>query len=173
MNKKKILRRILICILSIATVVLLVWDIKNYLREQDPRWQMAKEIYRVQTVLHQVDDNIKLESISEVSPFVITGPNGASINYFCCITSYLNEEPNEIVGLNKAALDLVIDVDILENRCSFKVGSWESVRGELDGQTYLCWTISPKYSCVLEYTEGTITEEDIIHIAESVELPQK
>jgi len=173
MNKKKILRRILICILSIAIVVPLVWDIKNYLREQDPRWQMAKEIYRVQTVLHQVDDNIKLESISEVSPFVITGPNGASINYFCCITSYLNEEPNEIVGLNKAALDLVIDVDILENRCSFKVGGWESVRGELDGQTYLCWTISPKYSCVLEYTEGTITEEDIIHIAESVELPQK
>ena len=45
--------------------------------------------------------------------------------------------------------------------------------GEYEGKKYLCWTISPKYSCVLEYIGGTITEEDIFRIAESVEVPSE
>ena len=40
--------------------------------------------------------------------------------------------------------------------------------GELGDKTYLCWTISPKYSCVIEYPTGTVVEEDIIRMAESV-----
>lgn len=35
-------------------------------------------------------------------------------------------------------------------------------------EAYLCWTISPTYSCVLEYTAGSISEADIFHMAESV-----
>ena len=168
MNKKKILCRILICILSIAIVVPLVWDIKNYLREQDPRWQMSKEIHRVQTALQRVDENIKMESISETRPSVIYGPGGVSINYYCCITFYLNEEHSEIKGLNKTALDLVLDIDTLENRNDCKVGGCEGVQGELEGLTYICWTVSPKYSCVIEYPTGMISEEDIFHMAESI-----
>ena len=89
-------------------------------------------------------------------------------NYYCCITSYLNEEPSELGGLNKAALDMVVDIDNLENRSDCKVGSWDGVQGELEGLTYLCWTVSPKYSCVMEYTAGTVTEEDVFRMAESV-----
>ena len=74
--------------------------------------------------------------------------------------------------LNKAALSLVVDVDALENRNDRKVGDWEGVQGELDGLTYLCWTVSPKYSCVLEYTAGTVMEEDIFRMAESVGLAE-
>ena len=169
MNKIKILYRILICILTIAMVAAIVWGIKTYQSEHDPRRQMAKEIHRVQTVLQRVDENTKLESISEARQFVISGPDGVSINYYCCITSYLNEEPSEIEGLNKTALDVVIDIDTLENRNDCKVGDCEGVQGELEGLTYLCWTVSPKYSCVLEYTKGTIAEEYLFHMAESVE----
>lgn len=42
------------------------------------------------------------------------------------------------------------------------------VVGELDGQTYLCQTVSPTYSCVLEYTAGNISETDIFRMAENV-----
>lgn len=168
MKKKKILGKILICIVAIAIIAVGNWGINNYQREQDPRWQMAKEIYRVQTVLQQVDENSKLESISEARPFVITGPGGVSINYYCCITFYLNEEHSEIKGLNKTALDLVIDIDTLENRSDCNVGSWAGVRGELGGLTYLCWTVSPRYSCVMEYTAGTVAEDDLFRMAESV-----
>ena len=33
---------------------------------------------------------------------------------------------------------------------------------------HLCWTISPTYSCVLEYTAGIIPEADLFRMAESV-----
>lgn len=170
MNKKKILIVTIICISAIAITAGIVCGYRIYQRENDPYWQAAKEIYKVQTALQEVDEDWKLESLSDARPFVIKGPNGVSINYYCCITSYLNEEPAEIEGLNKTALALVVDIDTLEKRNDCKVGSWEGVQGELDGLTYLCWTVSPKYSCVLEYTAGTVAEEDIFRIAESVEV---
>ena len=37
-----------------------------------------------------------------------------------------------------------------------------------DFTAYKSWD---KYSCVLEYNDGTITEDDIFRIAESVEIP--
>ena len=172
MNRKKIFLRILGCILALAITLGIIWAVHIYQREQDPYWQAAKEIYKVQTALQEVDEDWKLESLSDVRPFVIKGPDGTSINYYCCITSYLNEEPTEIEGLNKTALDLVIDIDTLENRNDCKIGDWDGVQGELDGLTYLCWTVSPKYSCVLEYTAGTVAEEDIFRMAESVGLPE-
>ena len=168
MNKKKILLVTIICISVITISAGIVWGYRIYQRENDPYWQAVKEIYRVQTALQEVDEDWKLESISDVRPFVIKGPNDVSINYYCCITSYLHEEPTELEGLNKTALDLVVDIDSLENHSDCKVGIWDGIQGELDGLTYLCWTVSPKYSCVLEYTAGAVAEEDIFRMAESV-----
>ena len=172
MNKKKILLVTIICISVITISAGIVWGYRIYQRENDPYWQAVKEIYRVQTALQEVDEDWKLESISDVRPFVIKGPNDVSINYYCCITSYLHEEPTELEGLNKTALDLVVDIDSLENHSDCKVGIWAGIQGELDGLTYLCWTVSPQYSCVLEYTAGTVAEEDIFRMAESVGLPE-
>lgn len=169
MNRKKTLWYIFVFIAGIAIVAGSVWGIKRWLRERDLRWQTAKEIYTVQTALQKVDENWKLESLSKVRPYEIKRPDGPSIYYYCCITGYLTEEPGELNGLNKAAISLVVDVDSLENCRDYEVAGQDAVMGELDGQTYLCWTISPKYSCVIAYTAGTVAEEDIFRMAESVE----
>ena len=66
-----------------------------------------------------------------------------------------------------------MDVDTLENRSDCEVNGLESVMGELDGKTYLCWTISPTYSCVLEYTAESASEADILRMAESVGEPKR
>ena len=171
MGRKKALQKFLIFLVAAIILTSSIWGIKFYLREQDPRWQAAKEIYRVQTALQTVDEEWNLESLSEVHPYEITRPGGPSIFYYCCVTSYINEEPSDFSGLNKMALYQVVDVDELENATICVVNGLESVMGEYEGKKYLCWTISPKYSCVLEYMDGTITEEDIFHIAESVEIP--
>ena len=167
MNKKN-LKRIGIITIVIVVIAGICWGIKLYIREKDPRWQAAKEIYRVQTALQEVDENAKLESLSEVRSFEITTPNSPTIYYYCTITAYLAEEPEETTALNKTALSMVVDIDSLENRRDCKVGNQDAVMGEIDGFHYLCWTYSPKYSCVFKYVEDSITEEDLFHMAESV-----
>ena len=167
MNKKN-LRRIGIITIMLVVIAGICWGIKLYIREKDPRWQAAKEIYRVQTALQEVDENAKLESLSEVRSFEITSPNSPTIYYYCTITSYLAEEPEETTALNQTALSMVVDIDSLDNRRDCKVGNQDAVMGEIDGFHYLCWTYSPKYSCVFKYVEGSITEEDLFHMAESV-----
>lgn len=106
--------------------------------------------------------------MSQVTPYCYQNPDGTTIIYYCCTTTYLNEEPTELVGLNKTALNQVVDIDALENRRDCQVNDRQAVIGEMDGQTYLCWTLSPKYSCVIEYTAETVTEDDIFQMAESV-----
>ena len=170
MNKKN-LKRIGIITIMLVVIAGICWGIKLYIREKDPRWQAAKEIYRVQTALQEVDENAKLESLSEVRSFEITSPNSPTIYYYCTITAYtayLTEAPNETTTLNKTALSMVVDIDSLENRRDCKVGNQDAVMGETDGFHYLCWTYSPKYSCVFKFVEGSVTEEDLFRMAESV-----
>ena len=170
MNKKKI-KKIALALIATVLIAGIAWGIKLYIREKNPRWQAAKAIYKVQTALQQVDEDTKLESLSEVRSFEITSPNSPTINYYCTITSYLTEEPEHTTDLNKTALSMVVDVDVLENRRDCKVGDQDAVMGEMDGYHYLCWTYSPKYSCVFQYKEGSVTEEDLFHMAESVAVP--
>ena len=170
MHKKKIQLVIIICISSVAITAGIVWVGRIYQRENDSYWQTTKGIYKVWTALQEVDEDWELESLSDVRSFVIKGPNGVSVNYHCCITSYLNEEPTEIDGVNKMAMNLVVDIDNLENRIDCKVGNWAGVQGEMEGLTYLCWTVSPKYSCIMEYAAGTVAEDDIFRMAESVQV---
>ena len=165
---KKILKRIGILIIMLVVIAGIYWGIKLYIREKAPRWQAAKEIYRVQMALQEVDENTQLESLFEVRSFEITSPNNPTIYYYCTITSYLSEEPKEITGLNKTALSMVVDVDSLENTRDCKVGNQDAVMGEKDGFYYLCWTYSPKYSCIFKYVEGSVSEEDLFRMAESV-----
>ena len=164
--KKKIIAGIIVCVFAVA----LILGIRIYQRETDPYWKIAKNLYNVESALQEIDESWELESLSQVTPYCYQNPDGTTITYYCCTTSYLNEEPTELTGLNKAALDQVVDIDALEDRRDCEVNGQAAVMGELDDLTYLCWTISPKYSCVIEYTAGTVAEEDIFRMAESVGL---
>ena len=70
--------------------------------------------------------------------------------------------------MNKTALSMVVDVDSLENTRDCKVGNLDAIIGDQDGFHYLCWTYSPKYSCVFKYVEGSVSEKDLFRMAESV-----
>lgn len=80
----------------------------------------------------------------------------------------MDDEPAEYFGINQAALEQVVNMDVLENRRDCEVNDKEAVIGELDGKTYLCWIISPTHSCVLEYRTGSISEADIFRMVESI-----
>lgn len=166
--KKKIIVGIAVCVSIVVISAGMIRGISIYQREQDPNWQIAKKLYNVESALQEIDESWELQSLTQVTPYCYQNPDGDSFTYYCCTTSYVNDEPTEYSGLHKTALDQVVDIDKLENRRDCDVNRLEAVMGELDGQTYLCWTVSPKYSCVIEYVPGTIDEADVFQMAESV-----
>ena len=171
--KKKIIVGIIVCISLVVIIAGIVWGIHIYQREQGPNWQIAKKLYNVESALQEVDESWELQSLTQVTPYCYQDPDGDTITYYCCITTYVGDEPSEYFGINQAALEQVVEMDALENRRDCKVNGLEAVMGELDGKTYLCWTISPTYSCVLEYTAESASEADILRMAESVGEPER
>ena len=166
--KKKIIAGIVVCVALVIVIAGAVHGVKIYQREQDPNWQIAKKLYNVESALQEIDESWELQSLTQVIPYCYQNLDRDTITYYCCITTYADDEPVESFGLNQTALEQVVDMDALENCRDCEVNDSAAVMGELDGQTYLCWTISPTYSCVLEYTAGSIPEVDIFRMAESI-----
>ena len=171
--KKKIIVGIAVCAALVIVIAGIVYGIKIYQREQDPNWQIAKKLYNVESALQEIDESWELRSLTQVTPYCYQDPDGDTITYYCCITTYVEDTPDVSFRLNKTALEQVVDIDALVNSRDCEVNGLEAVIGELDGQTYLCWTISPTYSCVLEYTTESVLEADILRMAESVGEPER
>lgn len=159
-------------IVLIALVVLGVWRyivVRN--RQTDPNWKLAEQIYKMENALKEVDEDYACKSLSKVTPFSYTDSEGNIITYYCCQTSYLSDESREYSGLNTDAISMVIDFAQIENRRECKVNAYEAFLCEMGEQSYLCWTISPEISCVIEYSADVNDEADIFRMAESVQLP--
>ena len=124
------------------------------------------------STLHTVfNTGYAYKSLSKVTPFSYTDSSGNIITYYCCQTSYLSDEYGNHTGLNTDAIGMVIDFAQIKNRRECKVNAYEAFLCEMGEQSYLCWTISPEISCVIEYSADVIGEADIFRMAESVQLP--
>lgn len=98
MNRKKTLWYIFVFIAGIAFVVGNVWIIKLWMRERDPRWQAAKEIYRVEKALQQVDQDYKLESLSEVYHYEIKRLDGSVYFITVVLPAILMKNPRSYLN---------------------------------------------------------------------------
>ena len=166
--RKKILWIAGICIVSLALIIGIARYSEIKKRESVPNWQIAEEIYKMENALKKVDEDYECRSVAKVTPFTYTDSEGNTIVYYCCQTAYISNESGEYAGLDMNAIGLVIDVDLLENRRECMVNEHDAFLCELGDRFYLCWTLSPEISCVIEYSAEDISEESIFRIAESV-----
>ena len=67
---------------------------------------------------------------------------------------------------------MVIDFAKIENKRACEVSEDDAFRCEMGERSYLCWTISPEISCVIEYSADVNDEADIFRMAESIQLPE-
>ena len=170
---KKKLRWCAGIIVLIAVIILGVWqyiEVRN--RQTDPDWKLAQQIYNMENALKEVDEDYECKSISKVTPYTYADPAGNTIVYYCCQTTYLADGYGENTGMNTEALGMVVDYAKMENKRDCKVNEYDAFQCEIDDRTYLCWTISPEVSCVIEYSADTIAEADIFRMAKSVQLPE-
>ena len=68
---------------------------------------------------------------------------------------------------------MVIDFTQIQNRRDCSVNAYAAFRCEMGERSYLCWTISPEISCVIEYNADVNDEADIFRMAESVQQPNE
>ena len=166
-------KKLLWCAGIIILLVLVILGVCRWIevqnRQTDPNWKIAEQIYNMENALKEVDEDYECKSISKVTPFTYTDSKGNSIIYYCCQTTYIEDESGEYTGLNTDALGMVIDFAQIQNRQDCKVNEYDAFRCEMGDRSYLCWTISPEISCVIEYGADSITETDIFRMAESVQ----
>ena len=166
--KKKILWIVGILVVSLVLIVGIMRYIDVQKRENDPNWQLAKEIYKVGNALKEVDADYECQSVAKVTPFPYTDSEGNTIVYYCIQTAYLENESGDDTGLDMNAIGIVIDPELIENKRECRVNEYDAFLCELGDRSYLCWIPSPELSCVIEYSAEAISEESIFRMAESV-----
>lgn len=120
------------------------------------------------------EDKANLEGWEKKSSTVVTTQTyrdgeGNEIIYYCCKTTYHKEGIKPEDGkLDRQTLSAVIDWKKVEEEKECSVSQWPALLCLKDGRSYLCWTISTEYSCVIEYDAEAVEEEDIFRMAESV-----
>lgn len=169
MKKKKVVTVICICVAVVLITGALIQGIQIFNREKDPYWQVAKKLYNVESALKEVDEDWELETLTTVTPYTYANPKGDTIVYYHCRTAYITDDEVKLDGLNETALEQVVDVKTLEKSRKCEVNGLAAIIGESEGRTYLCWTLDPENSCVIEYTADNFAEEDIFRMAESVQ----
>ena len=68
-----------------------------------------------------------------------------------------------------AEYDDVVEIDLAEVVRECNVNDYNAIIYEYGERTYLCWSITEAYSCILEYSPDFISEDEIFKMAESVE----
>ena len=168
-------KKLLWCAGIIVLIVLIVLGVLRYVevrnRQTDPNWKIAEQIYNMENALKEVDEDYECKSISKVTPYTYADPDGNTVVYYCCQTTYIEDEYGDNTELNTDAIGMVIDFAKIENRRSCKVKEYDAFRCEMGECSYLCWTISPEISCVIEYSTDVNDEADILRMAESVQTP--
>ena len=169
-------KRLLWCAGIVVLIGLIVLGVFRYIvvrhRQTDPNWNLAQQIYKMENALKEVDEDYACKSLSKVTPFSYTDSEGNVITYYCCQTTYLSDEYRENTGINTDAIGMVIDFAQIKNRRECKVNAYEAFQCEMGEHSYLCWTISPEISCVIEYSADVNDEADIFQMAESVQSPE-
>ena len=168
-------KKFLCCGGVVALIIVLLLGIWRHIelqqRQTDPNWKLAEQIYNMENALKEVDKDYECKSISKVTPYTYADPDGNTIVYYCCQTTYIENGYGEDAGLNMDSIGMVIDFAKIENKRSCKVNEYDAFQCEMGERSYLCWTISSEISCVIEYSADVNAEADILRMAESVQIP--
>ena len=130
-----------------------------------PEDEMMDMLNRVENAL---GDEWKKQTITKVSDLIYSDDEGNTIVYHVCTTTYYEADSTKQTGINTDAISVVISPDEAESCRACTVSGLPAAIYQKDGRAYLCWTIMPELSCVIEYDPAVESEEDMLRMAGSV-----
>ena len=116
--------------------------------------------------LQTIDSDVTLGS-TKYYKMTLANDQVEDLYYYYIQTEYAGSIP-KVEGLHMAAIGAVVEYFYAEDSHEIMVNGKKAVIYTFPNKEYLCWTLSPEDSCVIEYVPGTLHEADIIMIAESV-----
>lgn len=159
-----------ICFFIAAICILLVLAVAiTFANRPTPEDEMMNMLNRVENAL---GDEWKKQTVTEVSDLVYSDNEGNNIVYYVCVTTYYEADAIKQSGLNIEAISAVISPDEAESFRECTISGLPAAIYQKDRQAYLCWTITPELSCVIEYDPAVECEEDMFRMAESVPANQ-
>ena len=163
MKKKTWLIIATTCILIVFLVTIALANLST------PQDEMMDMLNRVENAL---GDEWKKQTVTKVSDLVYSDDEGNTIVYHVCTTTYYEADSSKQTGLNTDAISAVISPDEAESYRECTVSGLPAAIYQKNGRAYLCWTIMPELSCVIEYDPAVESEEDMLRMAESVPANQ-
>lgn len=158
--KKKIWQFIAAASLSLILTVSMIFAC-----QPTPELEIMDMLNRIETAL---GEEWQKQTVTTVSNLVYSDNDGNNIIYYVCVTTYYEADATEQTGLNTEAISAVIAPDAAESCRECTVSGLPSAIYQKDGRAYLCWTIVPELTCVIEYDPTVESEENILRMAESV-----
>ena len=152
-------------IVAAICVLLVLAGATTFTNCPTPEDEMMDMLNRVENAL---GDEWKKQTITKVSDLVYSDNDGNTIIYHVCTTRYYEANSVKQSGINTDAISAVISPDKAESYRECTVSGLPAAIYQKDGRAYLCWTIMPELSCVIEYDPAVQSEEDMLRMAESV-----
>lgn len=159
-GRRQIIIISLLCCCLIAAIFILA-RMKSQ-SESDPYEMMEK-------IENALGDDYQKQSMTELAATITYGNEDGSnkIYYRILKTTYYEQDPGEVTGLNTNALGVLFPVDYMDSCEEMKIQNWDGALYKKGESAYLCWTYSPEVSYVLEYNPELIEDSEIIKMAES------
>ena len=156
-------------LLILATVVIVLAGCGKQDDGSTLKEDFEKNAAIIESKLNEIGKDIDGKVTTSVTPTTYQNSDGKVVMTFYFLKTEYEGNMPEILGLNTSAIECVVSESSAEGIRECNVGDYPAVIYETSGYDYLCWTISDEISCVLEYDESSVSEEEIFKVAESVE----
>ncbi len=160
---------LLLCVFVFVMVLFLLMFRDS--RQENNYDKLLEAAADVEAAMMEMDGDWQKVSQTMDTPVTFSDDDGNTIVYHCLTTEHFQDPPEDFSGVDLRAVQCVIepeDADSVRECFVNEVSALLYTKGE---RAYLCWTLAPEYSFVIEYTPDAVAEEDIFIMAEDLQLP--
>lgn len=169
-------KRTIVLLAGAAALLLLVLFIGQARKPKEPSVQEQAEemLARMDNAVAALEGDWKKQTVTKVSTLTYSNPeDDSTIIQYTCQSTYYDADPEEIEGVNLPALSSIQALEWAEDGRPCKVNELDALLFEKEARSYLCFTLSPEYTIVLEYSPDKVEEWEIFKMAESFSLPKE
>lgn len=122
--------------------------------------------------MKQVEDALPEEYVkqsqTEVYDIVYRDEEDNEMIYYICRTTFYAADPDDVTGVHIEAISAVFNVEIAELLQELEATGHPAAIYELNGRHFMCCTITPETSVVLDYDPESVSDQEAVLTIRSI-----